>query len=88
VVGALYVVDALIRSPAAEARVEMTLAWIDGRGQIVGPVTTRVMRPDVVWRRRAVANAAPPGARRVRIAVLDAGGGPVEFQPIAFYELR
>lgn len=86
--GVLYAVDTLIRSPASEAQVEVTLAWIDGRGQTVGPVTTRVLRPENVWQRRAVANAAPPSARRIRITVLGGGGGPVVLGPIALYELR
>jgi hypothetical protein len=84
----LYVVDAVIRSSVEGAQAELAVAWIDGRGQIVGPVTKRVLRPEAVWQRRAVANAAPPGARRVRITILGGDGGPVEFAPIAFYALR
>jgi hypothetical protein len=88
VAGALYAVDALARAAGPDARFEMTVAWLDGGGGVVGRPVSRAGAPGEERQRFAIAGAAPSGARRALVTLSEAGAGAVEIRPVVLYELR
>ncbi len=86
--GALYALEAQIRSTAAEGTARLFIEWLGEDGRGLDDATWREVTVTPQWKRYAMACTAPPETRRARVWLIAVRGPDVEFDRAGFYELR
>lgn len=86
--GALYVLEAEVRSDQEGVRAELGLEWRDASGQVLVAPPKRSVGAAGEWRRAAMAASAPTTAVAVTLSVRATDVQRLEVRRVQLYELR